>query len=90
MSIRGNYRIVDPLTSGVIDDGKRLNRCFVTVKEGWIVIGPKEYGVTRLRLFAKTDTEIDLGGEKRRYRDQIDVILNEKGQFLVVNTYHGE
>ena len=85
-SVRGKYRVVDPLTNTEVDRGKRLRSCVVTVKQGGILIGEREYGVRRLRIIAKKDATIHWNGKKRRYRNQIDIILTAKGKFLVVNT----
>ena len=85
-SVRGKYKIIDPVTNGDVDGGKRLKRCAVTVKQGGIRIGRKEYGVRRLRIITKRDAAIYHKGRKRRYRDQIDIILTEKDKILIVNT----
>lgn len=86
LSIRGKYRILDPLNNGELDQGRRLPRSKVAAARTGIVIGSREYAVNRLRIIAKKDVTIYKEGKQRRYRDRIDIIRGKADQFLVVNT----
>ncbi len=90
LSVRGKYRVVDPLTGGMIDSGKRLARCIVTMTPDGIVIGGRAYGARHLRVTAKKDAAIYSDGKMRRYRNQIDILITKKGSLLVVNTLNLE
>ncbi|MBN1870326.1 MAG: SpoIID/LytB domain-containing protein [Candidatus Omnitrophica bacterium] len=85
LSIRGKYEIIDPMTNGWIDHGKRLARCTVTVQKSGIAIGEHEYGVRSLRITTPKDTAIYQGEKKRQYRDQIDILLTKENKLLVIN-----
>ncbi|MCK4881740.1 MAG: hypothetical protein KAS92_01815, partial [Candidatus Omnitrophica bacterium] len=74
LSVRGGYRILDPLTNGAIDRGKRLKRCRIAVEQNEILIGEKEYGVRRLRVVTDKDIAIYWDGKKKSYRDQLDIV----------------
>ena len=86
LSVRGGYRILDPLTNGAIDRGKRLKRCRIAVEQNEILIAEKEKGVRRLRVVTDKDIAIYWDGKKKSYRDQLDIVLTQKGDLLVINT----
>ncbi len=85
ISVRGKYRIIDPLTGGAIDGDKRLTRRGVTATSDGIVVGGHAYGIRCLRIVAKKDIAIYSQGKKRRYRDQIDILLTKANKLLAIN-----
>jgi stage II sporulation protein D len=85
LSIRGRYRIIDPLTGELIDSGKRLAMSPVRFASGGIVIGERNYGIGHVRIAAQKDIAIYSGKNKQRYRNQIDILSTPKNKLLVVN-----
>ncbi|HQP10698.1 MAG TPA: SpoIID/LytB domain-containing protein, partial [Candidatus Omnitrophota bacterium] len=85
LSVRGRYRMIDPVTGGIMDSGKRLTRSSVTLTSEGIAIGEHKYGIRHVRIDAQKDVAIFSGTKKQRYRNQIDILSTPKKAMTVIN-----
>ncbi len=86
LSVRGKYRIVDSESAEELFQGKRLVTSYVFGRKNNIVIGDQEYRSDHLRIITTKDFSIYLKDRKYRYRGQLDIILNDAGDMLIINT----
>lgn len=86
ISARGGYKIINPVTSQILHDGRLLRLSRVTAVNNHIAIGEEEFAWPHIRITSDKDVTIHLKDKATRYRGDIDIYLNDEEKFLVVNS----
>ncbi|VAX35047.1 hypothetical protein MNBD_UNCLBAC01-188 [hydrothermal vent metagenome] len=84
VSVRGTYRIIDPLSKKEIFKGRRLRKSRVIIQDNGIHIGRQFYAFKRLQIIAKKDVTLYAKGKHQRYRGIIDIQIH-KNKLMVIN-----
>lgn len=85
LEIRGSYALVDPLTSKELTRDHRLRKTHIVSGEKGIVVGDKEYPLSRLRFLPKEEVTVYMNGKLCKYRGMMDVLLTPKKEIILVN-----
>jgi stage II sporulation protein D len=84
-SVRGKYKIVNPLTGEILEEGRALKSSRIYGRENGIQMGGEWYPLTALRLTPRKDITLGTGKGARRYRGSLDILLCEDMRLLAVN-----
>ena len=90
ISVRGQYKIVDPLTGQILDQGRRLKGASIRIVKGRIQINERLYSQRHLVVSSTKDITIHYRQKDLRYRGDIHFLINEDNNFLVVNEVDAE
>ena len=85
-SIRGKYKIIDPASGALLQEGRNLRESRISFHPGGITINDKKYPLRRIRLASSKDVALYLDDKVRRYRGALDIVVKPDKKFLVVNT----
>jgi len=85
VSARGKYEIYDAKEYTFLGRGRNLRETPLSVKDGGLQFGSQFFSVQHIKVKSNKDVSVNKGKVKRRYRGDVDVLVNDKGQLLVVN-----
>lgn len=85
MSARGAYTVENIKTGEILDSGPNLKQTFIISENKGIQIGEKFFPLTAVRITAKKDLTVFSDNKQLKYRGGLDIVLNDKNSFLVVN-----
>lgn len=85
-SMRGKYKIIDPQSDMIIEEGRSPRKFQLSNHPTGIQIDDKERLWRKIRLTAAKDVTLYLDDKVQRYRGTLDVIQKPDKKFLVVNT----
>jgi len=86
LSTRGIYQVVNLLNSKVLDEGRVMRNSRVRVHKTGIQVGGKIYEARKLRIISNKTVKVLIGEHMRTYRGFIDLIVQNDGKLLIINT----
>ena len=84
--VRGDYTIVDPLTSRELDRGSRLPKTNLSPGREGIRLGERVFPLKRIRFIPQQYFSLYRDKKERKYRGAVDVFLTPERRLLFVNT----
>jgi len=84
ISIRGQYKIINPGDDQLLEQGRRLRKSRVVARSNGAHIGRKFYGIKHIQIIAQKDISLYSKGKVKRYRGSVDIYVS-KNKLLVVN-----
>ena len=85
LSIRGRFKLLDPLSNQVLKEERTFPGGKVYSKNNGIYIKNEFYPLKRLKIISSKDVTIAALGKSFRYRDTIEIILGADNKFTVIN-----
>ena len=85
-SIRGKYKILDPDSGMVLEEGRSLRESWLSAGVDGITINEKKYHLRRVRLTSSKDVALYLDDKAQRYRGVLDIIQRPNKKLLIINT----
>jgi stage II sporulation protein D len=86
ISTRGNYQIVNMINNKIFFDGRVMRHSRVRVHPNGIQVGSAIYEARKLRVISNKIVKVQVGEHTRSYRGYIDLIAQNNGKLLIVNT----
>jgi len=86
LKIRGKFNLIDPLTNRILVQGRKLSQTTLSVSgERGIRVGEDQYSLHWIRFIAQKDVTIQVTSGTKRYRGEIDVIVDKNNHLQIIN-----
>jgi len=85
LKTKGQFVIIDPEHSKDILKGRVLPTTKIFVADDMLQVGSKITSSKRIRIISNKDIIVKIRRRNRRYRGEIDVIVDESGKLIVIN-----
>jgi len=85
LKTRGTFKITDLKTHQVIQEGRVFPATKIKAEEDAIVIGKESFPARKIRFASSKDIIVKVDKKNRKYRGDIDIVINSAEKLIVIN-----